>query len=85
MVNLDAIAAGAFPDPAGVDEVPWMVRDRLFMIRDADAGPQSVMASYDLRSMRKYNGAENLRIIADADSASAWTIRSQSRVLVKLP
>ena len=61
MVNLDAIAAGAFPDPAGVDEVPWMVRDRLFMIRDADAGPQSVMASYDIRSMRKYNGSLDLQ------------------------
>ena len=85
LMNSDAVAAGAFPDPQGVDEVPWLLRDRIVGIRDADAGRQEMVRTYDLRAMRKYNGQSSLQFIADADSSSAWSLNVSSRVLVKIP
>ena len=85
LMDIDAVSAGAFPDPSGVDEVPWLLRDRIVMTRDADAGPQDLVMNYDLRAMRKYTGHSSLQFIADADSASAWVNSVTSRVLVKIP
>ena len=85
LMNSEAVSAGAFPDPSGVDEVPWIVRDRLSYVRDADAGNQEIRVSYDLRAMRKYTGQSSLQMIADADAASSWDVRVTSRVLVLMP
>ena len=85
MVDGDAIAAGALPDPAGVEEIPWVLHDRMTVQRDADAGQQYEYRTYDLRGMRKYTGNSGLQFIADADSNSAWALFVSSRLLVMIP
>ena len=91
MVDEDAATAGAFPDPAGSDTVPWVMRDMRILVNESTVRtPQSlVVALYDLSSQRILRSARHsLYFIMDNTTISgAITARYEihARTLYKLP
>ena len=88
VVNADAAAAGAFPDPSiEGDNVRWFMRDLSVNVLDSLSDrSQWVDRTYDLRGQVRFRSEqEELHLIVDQDAGGALNFDVHLRMLVKLP
>ena len=83
-------AVGSFPDvgiSATVDDVDWLGMGTFGSdVVSTYLGEMSQRWIYSTKGMRKYDmRAQTLRVVVEASSGSAWSIRGHSAVLNLLP
>ena len=88
IVNADARAAGAFPDPADLgDRAGWLVRD--WMLGNSDSlsdASQWITTVFDLRSQRILRNEEDeLHLIPENTGSFTLQWAAFVRVLLKMP
>ncbi len=89
LVNSDAAAATAFPNPEDEDDQPgWLLRDvATLQTSDVDDGSQFLRMNYDIRAERLFrNQQQSLYFIIDQAASGnnlGWDLLT--RVLVRLP
>ena len=90
IVNEDAGAASAFPDPSGIDQVPWLMRDHAYVIKSAaTTNADTTYRSYQLKGQRVIRDASSRLsfIIDNANLIAAMdvTYHITGRALLLLP
>ena len=88
MVNADARAAGAFPDPDDMnDRASWLVRDKVENQMTAQDTSQWSRVQLDLRAQRVFRNEEEELHFLVTNAATGFTIQWGAfiRVLLKLP
>jgi len=68
MMDGDAVAAGAFPDPRTDVDAPWLYWDRRVLLPPSDSGQH---LRIDIRAKRRFAGNDmNFMFILDNDDAA---------------
>ena len=65
VVTMDAMAAGALPDPLGDFQQGWYYWTQRPMLVDAEAGLRTLDFDFDVRTMRKLRGGYRLALITE--------------------
>ena len=87
LLNNDAVAAGAFPDPNdAADNADWIMRDVLTTrMQSVSDGSQAARGNYDLRAQRLTRSAQDiLHMVVNADGVGL-EFHVYARILVRLP
>ena len=87
MMNADARAAGAFPDPGDPsDRAGWLARGRMNNMMTSQDASQWTTRHHDLRSQRIFHTEEDeLHLILDNNGGFILSFSAYIRLLVRLP
>ena len=85
LVNADAHAAGALPEPGQADQedADWLWNIPLLQFKHQAGGPQQRYVSVDIHSKRKYNSGNDLLVlIAENSGVASIDVVGSVRTLV---
>ena len=91
ILDRDAIAASAHPDPNSVEDEPpsgWLYRNRIRVGQNGAGAPTIYVVRFDMRAQRKLNGGQvELILQSTTSTGTAFTVDFSGiiRTLVLLP
>ena len=86
LINDDAFASSALPDPSDPSDQPgWMWRQKVIIAGDASNTDETVHVHVDSPAKRKFPGEEHQQLLIIDSQTGAFDVECWGRVLVMKP